>query len=95
MAKKLGIICTICVVVGTFIYKTPQSPQVVTSVRSLDCMYLTVLVNSSEKRNMEKLEQKIRSLCEENVTSYVAVFDSRWALKYGQPVLQIKNDAGN
>ena len=95
MRKKLGIICTICVVVGILIYKTPQSPQIVTSVRSLDCMYLTVLVNSSEKRNMEKLEQKVRSLCEEDVTSYVTVFDSKWALRYGQPIMQIKNDAGN
>ena len=95
MLKKLGIICTICVVVGILIYKTPRSPQIVTSVRSLDCMYLTVLVNSSEKRNMEKLEQKVRSLCEEDVTSYVTVFDSKWALSYGQPIMQIKNDAGN
>ena len=93
MARKLGIICTICVVAGILIYKTPQSPQIITSVRSMDCVYLTVLVNSSEKRNMEKLDQKVRHLCEENATSYVAVFDSRWALKYGEPILQIKNDA--
>ena len=42
---------------------------------------------------MEKLDQKVRNLCEENATSYVAVFDSRWALKYGEPILQIKTDA--
>ena len=93
MLKKWGIICTICVVVGIVAYKTPIKPKIVTSVRSLDSVYLTILVNLSEKRNLEKLEETIRELCEEDVTSYVSVFDSKWALRYGQPVLQIKNDA--
>ena len=110
MGRKLGIICTICIFVGIISYKMPFKPKIVTSVTSLDDVYLTILVNRSEIRNIEKLEEKILKMCREDAfehkmyqkeetfeeTNYkIRVYDSKRALKLGKPVLEIKKDAGD
>lgn len=97
MSKKIGIICTICIFIGIIFYKMSFEPQIVTSVSTIDRVYITILVNPSEIINLEKLEEKIVEMCEKRFEERnydIQVYPGKIALKNGCAILHIKKDAG-
>lgn len=109
MGKKLWIISTICIFVVIISYKLPLKPKIITNVTTLDHVYLTILVNRSETKNIEKLEEKILKMCREDAFGHkmcqneetfektiyrIQIYHNRKDLKRGNPILEIRKDAG-
>jgi hypothetical protein len=107
--KRLWIISTICIFVVIISYKLPLKPKIITNVTTLDHVYLTILVNRSETKNIEKLEEKILKMCREDAFGHkmcqneetfektiyrIQIYHSRKDLKRGNPILEIRKDAG-
>lgn len=108
MTKKMSLICFICIIVGMIFVNIPQKPKIISSLTVLDTSYLTILVDKFERRNPEKLEDKILQMYKddsfENIKLqteekplarkfYISVYTSKAELERGIPFLVIKNDA--
>ena len=63
MIKKIGIICTIGIIVILFTVNVRKKPELVSCVTTLDRGYLTIIVNPIEFRNVDKMEEKIVRMC--------------------------------
>ena len=63
MIKKIGIICTIGIIVILFTVNVRKKPELVSCVTTLDSGYLTILVNPIEFRNVDKMEEKLVRMC--------------------------------
>ena len=112
-SRTLGVhyidISSICIFVVIISYKLPLKPKIITNVTTLDHVYLTILVNRSETKNIEKLEEKILKMCREDAFGHkmcqneetfektiyrIQIYHSRKDLKRGNPILEIRKDAG-
>lgn len=63
MMKKIGIICTIGIIVILFTVNVRKKPEIVSCVTTLDRGYLTILVNPIDFGNVKKMEEKISWMC--------------------------------
>ena len=108
MGKKIGIICTICLIVSLVFGNIPQKPKLISSITTLDTAYLTILVDQKGLKDVENLEKEIIQMCRTNAFEnikletedkqmaqrlYISVYLSKKDLENGTPYLTIKNDA--
>ena len=109
MRKYVALFITICIIVCFIFYNYPKDPQVISSITTMDTVYLTILVNQREARNRKKLEEKIIEMCktdsfdsiklwtgEKNIISRwnISVYSSRRELKKGTAFMIIKHQEG-
>ena len=95
---------------GTFIINRPHKPQLISNITTLDTSYMTILVDKSEVKDVEKLEEQLMQMCREDAFEniklatedrpmakrwVISVYLSKKDLENGKPYLIIKKDAGN
>ena len=109
MKEKWKVLAITIGFVGLMGLSMPKKPQLISNITTLDTSYLTILVDSREIGNREKLEEKLIQMCREDAFESmklwsadrerttrwnISVYSSKKELEYGKEVMRIKYQEG-
>ena len=80
MRKKIWIICSICLIVGTCLLIVPRKPKLISSITTMNTAYLTILVDRVEMFNVEKLKNKLIQMCKEDAFTEIKLYTEERSL---------------
>lgn len=72
--KKWGKISVICFIVVIIYFCFPKTPKIVSSIRTFDGIYLTILADPWECRNEDRIREKLYEMCIENTFEEIKVW---------------------